>query len=117
MAFSQLIGQANRSGTFTSPSLSTAAGAVQVAIRLTSSNWPTGTGDSMAWAIDRSDDAGANWREITDGVTDEGARAKDGSLPSVVLYAPSGSTFPAHQLRARCRITGTMRFGLEAEIL
>jgi hypothetical protein len=124
MAFTQLVAQANRTGSFTSPSLTIANGAVQVRIRLTSSSWPTATANSMAWAIDRSDDSGASWREITDGVTAEGARnGKDGSMPEVMLAAsPNPQTgliqpWPAHLLRARCRITGTLRFGLEAEII
>lgn len=116
MAFTQLVGQANRSGTFTSPALVIPAGTTRVAIRLTSSNWPTGTADSMAWAIDRSDDNGQSWREITDGVTQEGARDRFGNMPAVILSSSGGSPWPEHRLRARCRITGTMRFGLEQEL-
>lgn len=117
MAFTQLVGQANRSGTFTSPSLTVPAGTTRLTIRLTSSNWPTGSGDSLAWAIDRSDDGGQSWREITDGVTPEGARDRNGNMPAVILSAPEDAPWSEHRLRARCRITGTMRFGLEKEIL
>jgi len=128
MAFSQIVTNANRSGAFTSDPLTVPAGTTRVTVRMTSNNWPalpadqSTVTDRILWAIDRSDDDGSTWREITDGETLEGARAKDGTMPSVVLTASADpatgliTPWSAHLLRARCRITGTMRFGLEVEM-
>mgnify|MGYP000479308108 CR=1 FL=1 len=50
-------------------------------------------------------------------VTQEGARDRFGGMPAVILSSDDGAPWPEHRLRARCRITGTMRFGLEQEKL
>jgi hypothetical protein len=111
MAFTQLVAEGNRTGTGTSPSFSVPQGHENMALRLTSTQWAPST-DVMWFAIDRSDDGGGSWREITAGDLPEGARSLDNSMPLYVLYIGG----EACQIRARYTITGSMRFGLEYEL-
>lgn len=112
MAFTEIVPVGNRSGTVESPGISVPAGASVVTFRLTSNNWPVTT-DTMEFALDRSDDDGATWREITTGTITEGGRSRSGDMPAIGL-STNGEAF---QVRARCIITGSMRFGVEWEVL
>lgn len=137
MVFSQLVAQANRSAPTQMPDLADAigtpgispaqvipVGTTRVTYRLTSSNWNTGSGDFLEWAMDRNDLDGNGWKEITDGITPEGAvGSKDGAMP-MIIYEPGGQDSNGvrpldHEieLRVRYRMQGTLRFGLEWERL
>jgi hypothetical protein len=79
--------------------------------------------DSVEWTLDRDDLAGAGWVEVSNGMTIEGALARGGAMPGI-FYQPGGNgpegPIPldhAIQLRVRYRVLGTLRFGVEREIL
>lgn len=132
MAFTQLVPQQNRSAPRSFPAIEGVAGdpgvtaglpipvgTQRITIRMTSSSWPTGTGNYLLFAMDVSRDGGATWRELAaQGRIEEGARAKDGTMPATVWFV--GQEFPPLTqdalIRARFAIPqGTLRFGLEQE--
>lgn len=134
MAFVQLVPQSNFSSPRTlppvtaptgtpgvSPPVLIPAGTQVVTMRLTSNNWPAGTGDFITYGIDLSRDGGDTWEGLLPPVDRlEGSRAKDGSLPGDTWYV--GQEFPPIttdcHVRARYAVPqGTLRFGVEWEVL
>lgn len=134
MAFSQLLNQANLSGPTTMPEVTATSGAgispsVNVPVgttfanfRLTSTNWPA-TSDGIEWAMDRNDNDGQDWREVTNGFTSEGSHDRHGNMPGI-YYTVGGMnqsgpvpTDHAVSLRVRFRIQGNVRIGIEREFL
>jgi hypothetical protein len=134
MAFVQLVPQQNfssprvlppvTSGTGTpgvSQPVLVPAGTQRVTMRLTSSNWPTGTGQYVTYGIDLSRDGGTTWEGLLPPVDrPEGGLAKDGSLPSDSWMI--GQDYPPIttdcHIRARYAVpAGTLRFGVEWEVV
>ena len=129
MAFTQLVPQTNRSGPATLPALDAAdgtpgvspavtlpAGTTSVTFRLTSSNWTAGSGDLVESTMDVDYGDGQGWRQIGSYVTLEGHTSKDGGMPYGGLDFTAPLAVEA-QLRSRFRIQGTLRFGLEWEVI
>lgn len=135
MAYSQLLNQANLSSPTTLPAVTVTSGAglspgVSVPVgttfanfRLTSTQWPV-TADGIEWALDRNDNDGSGWREVTNGFTPEGALDRHGNMPGI-YYTVGGMdengqpkpTDHAVTLRVRFRIQGNVRIGIEREFL
>lgn len=138
MVYTLAIAQANRSTPAAmppqnapSPSLGASAadtipiGTTECHYRLVSSNWPTGSADFIEWVLDRDDLDGNGWRDISgQGVTPEGAKDHHGNMPGIYYNpggtGPDGMPLPLdHEinLRVRYRISGTLRFGVERELV
>ena len=134
MAFTQLAPQANRisptavpdlndpAGTpGISPAVTVPFGTQVVTFRMTSSSWPTGTGNYLLFSLDVSYDGGATWRDLAPPAqVDEGARSKVGEMPSISWAV--GQEYPPVTgdvlVRSRFAIpAGTLRFGLEWELI
>jgi hypothetical protein len=129
VAFTQLVAQANRSGPTSLPALDAAdatpgvspavtlpAGTTSVTFRLTSSNWVAGSGDLVESTMDVDYGDGQGWRQIGSYVTEEGHTSKDGGMPYIGLDF-NGPLADEAQLRSRFRIAGTLRFGLDWEVV
>lgn len=106
---------------FTPPPVQIPANATQVTFRLTSNNWPSGTGDMLNFSADRSPDQ-QTWTFLDNGTIAEGALSRSGEMPKAVykVAATNAPIKPLDWVRVNLAITpqgAVMRLGLEWEVL
>lgn len=104
-----------------SPPVTIPAGTQRVTFRLTSDNWPTGTGSYLLYGLDLLRSGDTEWQVFAPPAQiNEGAvNGKTGAMPEITWavaqqYPPITTDC---QLRARYAVpAGSMRFGLEWEL-